>query len=277
MANGLLERFLPANRHGIAIDVACILLNLFLFPFFNSRVGQLFDRSFADEDSAVRTLSFLMLLMVGFRLGGLYLKRFGIQARFDGNDDAHFPQYFLIFNVPIILLTSAFAVIYCQMILIDLGLIARQTLNSPIFFGTGLVFLIAAIGFEIWLLYRLRKPLNDREKALLHSNHPLFSPKTELMADFGLFIYLMIWQVFYNQIVALFLFPDIPGKISSTEQIQFFFVSLFVFLIPSFFMFYISPRTVFMVEDRKDKILWITIPLAFISSIIPHFVIRVFR
>lgn len=276
MAKGLLEKILPADRHGIAIDIACILLNLFLFPFFNSRIALLFDRSFADEDSAIRTLSLLMVLLVGFRLGGLYLKRFPLQARIDGKDDSHFPQYFLIFNIPIILLTSAFALICFQMFLVDLGIITKQELNSPLFFGTGLALLIAVICLELWLLYRLRKPLTNKEKLLAEREHPLFNPKTEFLADFGLFVYLMIWQVFYNQIVALVLFPEHPENYSMSEQIRFFSVSLFVFLIPSFFIFYISPRTIFMIENRKDRRMLITIPLAFLSSIVPHLVSRLF-
>lgn len=276
MAKGLLEKIFPADRHGIAIDIACILLNLFLFPFFNSRIALLFDRSFANEDSAFRTLSLLMVLLVGFRLGGLYLKRFRLQARIDGKDDSHFPQYFLIFNIPIILLTSAFALICFQMFLVDLGIITKQELNSPLFFGTGLALLIAVICLELWLLYRLRKPLTNKEKLLAEREHPLFNPKTEFLADFGLFVYLMIWQVFYNQIVALALFPEHPKNYSMSEQIRFFSVSLFVFLIPSFFIFYISPRTIFMIENRKDRRMLITIPLAFLSSIVPHLVSRLF-
>lgn len=270
------EEFFPANLHGVAIDAGCILLNLFLFPFFNSRVEQLFDRSFGDDESAIRSLSLLMVFLLVFRFGGLYLKRFGLQARLSKTADFAFPSYFFIFNIPIILLTASFTVICFQILLTDLGLLTRRDFDSPLFFGLGLSAIFVSIIAELYLLFRLRKPLTDKEKKMQAEKDRLFSPQTELIADFGLFAYMMIWQVFYNQVVALILFTDTSGSLSSTESVQFFFVGLFVFLIPCFLMFYLSPRTVFLIEDRKHKAAWLGIFLVFISSILPQIVFRIF-
>jgi hypothetical protein len=44
--------FLPPNRHGIAIDVIAIVASLVLFPLLLTRVGDLFDRSFAENSPA---------------------------------------------------------------------------------------------------------------------------------------------------------------------------------------------------------------------------------
>ncbi len=268
------EEFFPANRRGMAIDAVCILLNLFLFPFFTSRVGNLFDRSFSNEDSSFRILSLLMVFLLAFRFGGLYLKRFGLQSRYSKSSDFDFPSYFFVFNIPIVLLTASFAVIWVQTLLTDLQIIHKREVGSPLFFGLGLFAICVSIIAELLLLFRLKKRLNDKEKGLLAAKHPLFAPRTELIADFGLFAYMMIWQVFYQQIVALFLFPDVSVRLTSTENVQFFFVTLFVFLIPSFLMFYLSPRTVFLIEDRKNKATWLGIILVFISSLLTPLIYR---
>jgi hypothetical protein len=269
------EEFFPANRRGMLIDAACILLNLFLFPFFNSRVGDLFDRSFGDDDSAFRILSLLMIILLVFRFGGLYLKRFGLQARRSKSSDFDFPAYFIIFNIPIVLLTASFAVICIQILLTDLEIITKRDMDSPLVFGLGLFAIFVSIITELFLLFRLRKPLNKDERRLLGEKNRLFSPQTEMIADFGLFAYMMIWQVFYSQIVALFFLPDVSGQLTSSEKVQFFFVSLFVFLIPSFLMFYVSPRTVFLIEDRKHKATWLGILFVFISTLLPRLIFRV--
>src|SRR3546814_2126451 len=56
-----------------------IIANLFLFPFLLSRVGNLFDESFADNSFAFKTLAGLMVIILAGRLAGLYLKRFRLQ------------------------------------------------------------------------------------------------------------------------------------------------------------------------------------------------------
>lgn len=262
--------FLPANRQGIAVDVLSILLNLFLFPFFTSRLENLFRESFRDNKDAFKTLAGLIFFILICRLFGLYLKRFPMQTRLRSAEQATFPLYFLILNTPVFILSAAFTAVLFTQLLADAGIVETgyggqpkdsQALSLVIVFG--IFFLIC---LEAYLLYRLSKPLNRQEKQMLAKRNWMFSGKAEFLADFGLFAYMIVWQIFYNHIAVIFLTP--PANVKETLEIK--LVST-VFLFISFLLFYLSPRAVFLIEDRRYLGTWLFILLAFLSSIVPYF------
>jgi hypothetical protein len=75
----------------------------------------------------------------------------------------------------------------------------------------------------------------------------------------------MVWQVFYYLTANLFLEP--PDKTHWTWDMQIFSI---VFTLICFTLFYVSPRAVFLTEDRKYLSTWILIFLVFLTSLIAH-------
>lgn len=259
---------LPPNRQGIAVDVLVILLNLFLFPFITGRINRLFEESFKNDQPAFRTLGVLMILVIAGRLVGLYLKRFPLQARMRSSE-ASFSIYFLIFNAPIMILTAAFGVVMVQYLAADLGFLERDYNGMPkesqAVSMVAVFSILILTGIEIYLLYRLGRPLKDVEEKKAAQGNWRFGFKGEFLADFGLFAYMMIWQVFYYMTAALLLTP--PDGATWGLDMQIFSI---VFLLICFALFYISPRAVFLTEDRKYPATWLFILLVFLTSLISH-------
>ena len=259
---------LPPNRQGIAIDVLVILLNLFLFPFVSGRIGNLFERSFQDDQPAFRTLGVLMILVLAGRLGGLYLKRLPLQSRMRSSE-ASFSIYFLIFNAPIMILTAVFGVVLLQYLAADLGLLERDYSGMPkesqAVSLAGVLSILALTAVEIYLLYRLGRPLKDSEEKKAAQGSWRFGFTGEFGADFGLFTYMMIWQVFYYMTASLLLTP--PEGSAWGLDMQIFSI---VFLLICFALFYVSPRAVFLTEDRKYPTTWLFILLVFLTSLVSH-------
>jgi len=259
---------LPPNRQGIAIDAIVVVLNIFLFPLASGRIRGLFDESFKNDQPAFRTLGVLMILIIAGRLGGLYLKRFPLQARMRSSE-ASFSIYFLIFNAPIMILTAAFGVVLVQYLAADLGLIERgyngQPKESQAVSLIAVFSILLLTGIEIYFLYRLGRPLTHAEDKKASQGSWKFGFIGEFIADFGLFAYMVIWQVFYYMTAALLLTP-VEGA-SWGLDMQIFTV---VFLLICFTLFYISPRAVFLTEDRKYLSTWLFILVVFLTSLIGH-------
>lgn len=259
---------LPPNKQGIAIDAIVILLNLFLFPFISGRINNLFKESFQDKQPAFKTLGALMIIIIIGRLGGLYLKRFPLQARMRSRE-ASFSIHFLVFHVPIMILTAAFGVVMVQYLAADLGFMERDYNGLPKesqAISMAAVFLILILSaVEVYLMYRLGKPLNGKEERKAAEGNWMFNFKGEFLADFGLFIYMMVWQVFYFLTADLLLTP--PEGASWGLDMQIF--TLF-FLLICFTLFYVSPRAVFLTEDRKYLSTWAVIFVVFLTSLIAH-------
>lgn len=259
---------LPPNKHGIAIDAIVIILNLFLFPFISGRISLLFLDSFSDKLPAFKTLAALMIIIIIGRIGGLYLKRFPLQARMRSSE-ASFSIYFLVFHVPIMVLTAAFGVVLLQYLAADLGFMERNYNGLPKesrAMSMAAVFLILILtAVEIYLMYRLGKPLTSKEEQKAAEGNWMFSFMGEFLADFGLFVYMMVWQVFYFLTADLLLTP--PEGASWGWDMQIF---TFFFLLICFTLFYVSPRAVFLTEDRKYFSTWALIFLVFLTSLIAH-------
>ena len=91
----------------------------------------------------------------------------------------------------------------------------------------------------------------------------MFDWRGEFAADFGLFAYVMVWQVFYNDTAKLFMTP--PEGTPDTWEYR-IFSAVFVFIV--FLLFYLSPRTVFLIEDRKYLGTWVFIFGVYLASVV---------
>lgn len=258
--------FLPPNRQGIAIDIIAIVANLVLFPYLLTRVGNLFDRSFGDDGPAFMTLAGLMMFILAARLFGLYLKRFPMQSRLGETGQTAFPLYFFVLNVGVFVLNSAFVVVLLSAVAGEFGLVEvtydGRPKESPLLIAIGLIGMITVVAAEIYLIYRLSRPLTEAEKSLRAEGSWMFDWRGEYAADFGLFSYMMIWQVFYNDTAKMMMTP--PENSPDTWEYR-IFSAVFLFIV--FLIFYVSPRTVFLIEDRKYLGTWVFIIGVYLASV----------
>lgn len=261
--------FLPKTRNGIVIDVIAIVANLVLFPFLLSRVGGLFQQSFAENSPEFLTLSGLMVFILVARLAGLYLKRFPLQARLEAAGQTSFPIYFFVLNIGVFVLNAAFAVVFIQALAGNLGLVetdySGRPKDSQVVMLLGVFFMLVLMAAEIFLIYRLSWPLTADEQLRRAEGNWLFDWRGEFAADFGLFAYMMVWQVFYNDTAKLFMTP--PPNAPDTLEYR-IFSAVFLFIV--FLLFYLSPRTVFLIEDRKYLGTWVFIFGVYLASVLRY-------
>jgi hypothetical protein len=129
----------------------------------------------------------------------------------------------------------------------------------------GLIGMVVVTAAEIFLIYRLTRPLTEREKNLRAEGNWMFDWRGEFAADFGLFAYMMVWQVFYNNTAKLMMTP--PENAPDTLEYR-IFSAVFLFIV--FLIFYISPRTVFLIEDRKYLGTWVFIFGVYVASVVRY-------
>lgn len=266
---GAARPFLPPNRHGIVIDAIAIVANIALFPFLLTRLGNLFDESFAEGSSAFLTLAGLMLFVLAGRLLGLYLKRYPLQARLRSSGQTAFPLYFFVLNIGVFVLNSAFVVVLLTSAVGALGIVetnysGRPKESLPLMLAGVLLMFVLMIA-EVYLIYRLSRPLTESEDGLRETGNWMFDWRGEFTADFGLFSYMMVWQVFYNNTAKLLMTP--PENSPDTWEYR-IFSAVFLFIV--FLIFYVSPRTVFLIEDRKYVGTWVFIFGVYAASVLRY-------
>lgn len=258
--------FFPPNRQGIAIDLIVIICNLIFFPVVAARIDALFTAFFSNEPSGVKILTLLMMAVLAGRILGLYLKRFPLQARLSKASDGAFPLFFFIFSFPLVVLTAAFVTVSLMSAAGEVGLIATGADGLPKpsqaveLAGTLIILFLAVL--EGYLIYRLSKPLTEHERAMRDRGFWQYRLPAELAADFGLFVYMIVWQVFYYQVAELLTTRADGTPLPMDMKV----VSAF-FLAICFLLFYLAPRAVFLIEDRKYRGTWLMIGLAFLSSL----------
>ena len=270
VARLIMRDFLPSNRVGITTDSIAIIANLVLLPYLLARVGNLFDESFSDGSPAFLTLAGLLLFTLAARLFGLYLKRFSLQTHLESSGEStHFPAYFLVLNIGVIVLNAAFVVVFISAVAGMLGWVETNYSGQPkdsvglMLFGVFAMLTITCA--EVWLVYRLSIPLSEQEKRLRSESRWMFDRRGEFAADFGLFSYMMIWQIFYNNTAKLFMTPPPNGPDTWEYRI---FSAVFLFIV--FLLFYVSPRTVFLIEDRKYVGTWVFIFGVYAASVLRY-------
>lgn len=261
-----MKPFFPPNRQGIAIDAIVILCNLILFPIAAARIDALFQAFFNNDQAGVQLLPLLMMAVLAGRLVGLYLKRFPLQARLSDSSDGSFPLFFFIFSFPLVVLTAAFVMISLTATAGGLGLVemGANGLAKPSrtveLIGTFSILFLASL--EGYLIYRLSRGLTMVERSRRDSGVWIYRLPAELVADFGLFTYMIVWQVFYYQVAEL-LTTRADG---APMPLDMKLVSVF-FMAICFLLFYLAPRAVFLIEDRKYRGTWLMIVLVFLSSL----------
>lgn len=262
--------FLPDYRYGIAVDAIAIAANILLFPWLLSRIGNLFDDSFGPGETAFMTLAGLMVFTLAARLAGLYIKRHTLQTHLErAGEKTNLPIYFLILNIGVIVLNAAFVVVFLSALAGSLGLVETnyngQPKDSVALMLFGVFAMLAITCAEVYLVFRLSVPLTEEEKRLRAEGSWLFDRRGEFVADFGLFCYMILWQVFYNNTAKLLM--TIPENTPDTWEHR-IFSAVFLFIV--FLIFYVSPRTVFLIEDRKYLGTWVFIFGVYAASVLRY-------
>lgn len=247
---------LPKNKQGIVIDVLMILAYIFVFPIFASRIEDFFRGSFNNERPSITNVGILMVVVIVCRITGLFLKRYPLQARLRSSH-ADFSAGFLILSAPVIILSA-----------VGGAGIFPETAGDPAesrplaLLLTISILLLAVV--EIFLLFRLGKKLTSIEVTGAAKGRLLYGRFTEFIADTGLFVYMFVWQVVYYGLAAWLLRSP-----ETSQGFDFYIFRIFILAI-CFAVFYLSPRAVFLAEDRKYASTWLFILAAFISSLLPH-------
>ncbi len=267
---------LPANKQGIVIDVLVIIINIFLFPVIAGRIDGLFGSSFDNKQPALITLGVLLGVLLFGRLGGLFLKRLPLQARMRSTG-ADFSAYFLVLSAPLMILSAIGAWVVIEQFAAAAGWLAVDASGAPPESGAAsrvmtilliLVVMFLTVG-EIYLLFRLGKRLSSAESSRAARGGLLYGGTAEFVADFGLFAYMLLWQVVYYGVAAWLLrAPETP------QDAGYYIFRTFIMAI-CFALFYLSPRAVFLTEDRRYLSTWIFMALAFVSSLLPHWLQKI--
>lgn len=248
------------------IDAIVIMCNLILFPIAAARIDALFQGFFSDDQVGVKLLPLLMMAVLAGRLIGLYLKRFPLQSRLSDASDGSFPLFFFIFSFPLVVLTAAFVMVSLTATAGGLGLVEMGADGSPKpsrsvqMIGTFSILFLALL--EGYLIYRLSRPLTASEKNTRDSGVWIYRLPAELAADFGLFVYMIVWQVFYYQVAELLTMRADGAPMPVDMKL----VSVF-FMAICFLLFYLAPRAVFLIEDRRYRGTWLMIGLVFLTSL----------
>jgi hypothetical protein len=254
----VIKPFFPPNRQGITADAIVILCNLILVPLLAGRVERLFTAFFSNDQSSLAVLPPIMMFILAGRLVGLYLKRFGLQSRLADAEDGGFPILFFVFSFPLLVLTAAFTAVGFSAWATD-GTSSAGS-GTIQYVGTFVLIILACI--EAYLLYRLGVPLNAHELEMRDRGVWMYTWLGELTADFGLFAYMIIWQVFYHQVAEMLTTrPDGAPMPLDMKLVSIFFMAI------CFMLFYLAPRAVFLIEDRKYRGTWLMIGLVFLSSL----------
>jgi hypothetical protein len=248
------------------VDLLVIFINLILYPVVLGPVLALAAPASDDIEANFGTFAGMMLIILVGRLGGLYLKRFSLQARLSQSDESRFPMYFLIFNVVLTIVAGSAVAVLAQSAFGQLGLVETDSIGRPKeSAAAAFVFIpaiIFAVGLEIFLLYRLSRPLTAKEQEKRERGSWIYGPLGEYVADFGLFMYMMVWQaVYYYASDLLMTMPDGRPVPLSMKPISIAFMAVM------FAMLYLAPRAVFLIEDRKYLGTWVFIGLVFLTSV----------
>jgi hypothetical protein len=248
--------FLPPNLHGIFFDIAIFFVNLFLIRLLSSRFLGLISNAAQEERPAMIGLWALAAAIVLLRFTGLYFKRRPLQARLGSKTENSRLGCFGFLNLAL-MVVSLGVVMAPLMGYIEktMGKQSAQVIVIPLaFFGVFVLF------FEWWLFIKALTPLKEKELALQKESW-LFSRKIENFADFGLFAYMILWQVIYNSVLIELFTEPVPGGFSSR------IISL-VFFTLGFAACYLAPRALFLVEDARYRATWLTMGMAFLPSVV---------
>jgi hypothetical protein len=243
----------PANR-GLLLDVVVFLFQLALLRILVRLLDGLIHKAQGDA-TAKAELALFCLGLCFLQPTGALLKRRRISQRRADEEDAYsqlvknFGCYYLI--AQLILISASISFI--------MGVFGKPHLLDAVWLGQLSVALILAfVNLRIMGLY-LTPP--GRQPMLKF----FASSQSERLGDLCLFLNMILWQMFWGFLMSF-------KESSVTDEL--IWASLFIpqkgytimarfgWFILAFFIFYIPPRFIYLVEDKHRKVTWLTMLLA---------------
>lgn len=257
MLRDFFKKYLPRHWQGVVFDLVFAALNLTLLPIFGMRLASLFDASFREDATAFLFIALLVVLVYLWRLAALYLKRGSFRSE---TEDV--PLYIWILSLASSLLGGAFLLVLILSFLADAGIADVSGADTAV----GLSGLALPL-IELWLIYRLFRAPAD-ERAETDGRNQRGYAGRDLFADLGLFAHIFLWQAFYNAFMS---------AVISVNVLRSPAVLVFALCVSAvaFVMFYVGPRSVYMLGAGGSRFARLTIALVFLSSFTAHLIYSV--
>jgi hypothetical protein len=232
------RRLLPPDYRGLIFDLAVFAFNTFLVRLVTRRVGRLLSLTYLrDDPRAARSLLLVISAASAAQLVGAWLKRRPLQARLLARGEI-VPGAFgclLILHFSLTLVTNAGA--------------AALLPSEPTGGATVLVFFLSLIPTA--LVWRALAPYKKPPARDWRG-----SRAAEAAADLCLFAYMLVNLAVWNTVTSGANLPA-SGLSDLAERALGFLI-----LSPVILLFYIPPRLLFLVEDYKYRITWVSMTLA---------------
>lgn len=232
------RRLLPLNYRGLVFDLAVFTFNVFLVRLVTRRVGRLLSLTYLKDDPhAARSLLYVVSAASAAQLVGAWLKRRPLQARLlaRGEDVPGAFGCLLILHFALTLVTNA-------------GL-AALTASDPSSVAVVFVFFLSIIPTA--LVWRAITPYAKPPARDWRS-----SRATEAVADVCLFAYMLVNLAIWNALTS-----GANPPAASLGDLAERALGLLI-LSPAVLLFYIPPRLLFLVEDYKYRLTWLSMTLA---------------
>jgi hypothetical protein len=241
--------FAHANR-GILLDVIVFVVNVVLLTVLSHQLSNLFQQANTEETRALPKIA-----VVVFCLGLAFLQPLGAilkrrRAHLRAPDLYEVPAGCLI--LPAYFLTQLIFLIAASGQVVDLVYGSQPSAPSADYFGLPKsVFMLLFLGIpalaivNTFVIYFYFQ--SPRHKPILPW---LESPQSEMFGDVILFLNMIGFQAFWGLLMADLVndYPTIAGRLS-----MFVFVTLLI---------YIPPRLFYLAEDGKRPVVWLTMLLA---------------
>ena len=191
----------------LRLTVFFILLNLFALPVIGIWLENIFRESFQDD--ADESIFLILAVVVGIayflRFIGLYLKRFPLQAR--KNQPKNYKFINTLWFSHMFAAIISFAMIWVA-VMGSLEKVGFEALADN-YYVTDVAMPVLAIFLLLFeaglLLFWIKEPLTEELEEKRKRKNWRFSPVTEFFADFCLFVYMFVWQIFFSfYLAALF-------------------------------------------------------------------------
>jgi hypothetical protein len=243
----------PRNR-GLLLDAVVFLFQLMLMRVLVRLLGGLIDEARADAAAKAEVALFCFGLCFLQPVGAMLKRRRRSQRHADEDYDPSrlvkdFGCYYLI--AQLILMGAGISFVA--------GLFGKPQLLESVWLGRILLTLcLAFVNLRFISLYLTppkRKPLSKF----------FASPQSETLGDLCLFLNMILWQTFWGFLMSF-------KETSITDEL--IWVTLFIpakgysilYQLGSFglafFVFYIPPRFIYLVEDRHRRVTWLMMWLA---------------
>lgn len=232
------RRFLPLDYRGLVFDLAVFIFNVFLVRLVTRHVGRLLSLTYLKDDpQAAHSLLILVSAAAVAQLVGAWLKRRPLQARMlaRGEDMPGAFGCLLILHFALTLVTAA-------------G-IAALLPSEPKGGAVVLVFFLSMIPTA--LVWRALTPYKQPPAPGWRNTRG-----TEVVADLCLFAYMLVNLAIWNTVTS-------GANLPASGPRDLFERALgFLILSPVILLFYIPPRLLFLVEDYKYRLTWLSMTLA---------------